>query len=207
MSSEPDAETEDLDWERPVVFPMFDFPTRLATPVTWALMASAMLAIIAALVNAISYRHLTPAGGVTAPGVRISQPSIGFADRVALFANGAGTLTVALLVVVTVTIVCMATRHGEVGSVVNRGRALLVAACAIGSVVVLANVAKAIVILSNATGQFTAELSDNKISNILALLPPALGAAAALMYALNRVRNAPEPPRPGVTKQTLGTDT
>ena len=74
----------------------------------------------------------------------------------------------------------------------TRWRDWLLAISVIGLIVILSSVAKAIVILSSAS-QFTAEVSDNKVSGVLGVLPPALSAAAALMYALTRIRNAPEP--------------
>ena len=207
MSLEPDAETEDTDWERPVVFPMYQFPSRIATRIAWALVASATFTVIAGLVTAVSYRQALPPGESLPPGLRISQPSIRIADRVSLFANGSGSLTVALLVVIAVVVVGMSARQDETGSAVRRWRPLLVATCGIGIVVLLANVAKAIVILSNATGSFTAELSANKISNLLALLPPVLSVTGALTYALSRLKNTPDSPRVGDTQPPTPTDT
>jgi hypothetical protein len=207
MSLEPDAETEDPGWERPVVLPMYQFPSRIATRVAWALVASATFTVIAGLVTAVSYRQALPPGESLPPGLRISQPSIGIADRVSLFANGSGSLTVALLVVIALVVVGMSTRQDEVRSAVRRRRPLLVATCGIGIVVLLANVAKAIVILGNVTGSFTAELSTNKISNLLALLPPVLSVAGALTYAVSRLKNTPESPSVGDTQPPAPTDT
>lgn len=207
MSLEPDPEIEDSDWERPVVLPVFQIPTRLAAGVAWGLVVSAALAIIAALVTAVSYRQAGPPGEVVAPGVRFSQPSIGFADRLSLFTNGAGNLTVALLVVIAVLVTGMAVRQGENRSGLTRRGVLLVATCAIGVLVLLANVAKAIVLLSNTMGQFSAYISDNKASNILALLPPSLSVAGALLYAASRLRNKPGPSNQGDPEPLLGTDT
>ena len=123
----------------------------------------------------------------------------------ALFTDGSGSLTVALLVVIAVVVTAMAARQGEVRSAVGRWRALLVAICVIGLTVLLANVAKVIVLLSN-TGQFIADVSDNKVSNILALFPPALSVAGALLFAASRVRYTREPPSEGDTQPTLGAD-
>lgn len=207
MSLEPDAETESPDWERPVVLPMYQFPSGIATRVAWALVASATFTVIAGLVTAISYRQALPPGESLPPGLRISQPSIGIGDRVSLFANGSGSLTVALLVVIAVVVVGMSSRQDEVRSAVRRWRPLLVATCGIGVVVLLANVAKAIVILGNVTGSFTAELSANKVSNLLALLPPVLSVAGALTYAVSRLKNTPESPSFGDTQPPTPTDT
>lgn len=207
MSLEPDAETEDPGWERPVVLPMYQFPSRIATRVAWALVASATFTVIAGLVTAVSYRQALPPGESLPPGLRISQPSIGIADRVSLFANGSGSLTVALLVVIALVVVGMSARQDEVRSAVRRWRPLLVATGGIGIVVLLANVAKAIVILGNVTGSFTAELSTNKISNLLALLPPVLSVAGALTYAVSRLKNTPESPSVGDTRPPAPTDT
>ena len=207
MSLEPDPEVEVSDWERPVVLPIFRFPGRLAMGVSWGLVVSATLTIIAALVTAVSYRQPALPGEVLGSGIRITQPSIGIGDRVSLFAAGAGSLTTALLVVVTVVVVGMAVRQGEHRSAVTRWRALLVVTCAVGSIVLLANVAKAIVILSNTMGQFSADIYDNRVSNFLALLPPVLSVAGALLYAGSRVRNTPGWSTERDSQPPLGTDT
>ncbi len=191
MSFESEAEFDESDWApRPIVLPVFKIPTRLAIPVAWGLVASAALSIIAALVTAVSYRQVIPQGGLLAPGVHFSPPSVGVADRVSLFANGAANLTVALVVVVATVIVAMAVRQDEAKSTLERWLALLVTTSVIGSIVVLANIAQAIVMLSNASGQFTAQSSANKTSSILALLPPTVSAVAALTYASTRIRSS-----------------
>jgi len=194
MSFEPDAQLEESEWKpRPVALPVFKIPSRLAEPVSWGLAVSAALSILAGLVGAISYRRVNPQVGFLAPGVHISQPSVGFADRVSLFVTAAANLTVALLVVVAVVLVAMAVHQDEGGNSVPRWLALLITTTVIASIVVLANVAQAIVILSNANGQFTAQYSANKAASILALLPPALSAAAALTYAASRMRTSHQP--------------
>ena len=194
MSFEPEAELDESDWEpRPVVLPVFKIPTRLAVPVAWGLVASAALSIIAGLVGAVSYRRVIPQVGFLGPGIHISEPSVGFADRVSLFVTGAANLTVAFVVVVAVVLVAMAVRQDDGENALTRSLALLITATVIASIVVLANVAQAIVILSNANGQFTAQYSANKAASILALLPPALSAAAALTYAAARLRSSHQP--------------
>jgi hypothetical protein len=118
---------------------------------------------------------------------------VGFADRISLFASGAANLTVALLLVLAVILVAMAGHHDAAEVPARRWQALLSTATAIASIVVLANVAQAIVILSDTTGQFSVQDSANKAASILALLPPALGAGSAAAYALTRIRKSPEP--------------
>jgi hypothetical protein len=123
------------------------------------------------------------------PGVNLFEPSIGFADRISLFAGRAASLTVALLVVVAVMVVAMAVDwDGESGGPVRHWSVLLGATTAIGSIVVLANVAQAIVILSNSTVALPIPGSANKVSSILSLLPATLSATAALLYAVTRLR-------------------
>lgn len=190
MTPESDGEIEGSDWERPVVFPVFQMPARLATGVALGLVISAVLSIIDALVTALTYRQAGSPGEALPRG--ISFPSVVFADRVSLFATRAGTLTVALLVVVAVVVVGMAARPGEARAAATRWRVLLVAASAIGLVVILANVAEAVVILTKTTVYFSAELFPNRLSSVLALLPAALSAAAAVGYALTRLRSASE---------------
>ena len=63
MSLEPDAEVPDSDWERPVVLPVFQIPTRMASGVAWALVVSAALAIVAAFVTAAAYQQPVPPRG------------------------------------------------------------------------------------------------------------------------------------------------
>ncbi|HET6914562.1 MAG TPA: hypothetical protein VFH56_00580 [Acidimicrobiales bacterium] len=194
MSLESGADIEDSDWERPVVFPVFQIPARLATRAAWGMVLSAALVVVASFVSAASYHAPGLPRGVVAPGIQVTRLSIGFGDRVSLFANGSGSLTVALLVVVAAVLIGMATVQSEFGSAVMRWRALLVATCCIGSVVFLADVARAIVILSNTAGDVTGDLYGNEASNIFALLPPALSVAGALTYAVSRLRNSPEAP-------------
>jgi hypothetical protein len=193
MSFDSTADAHEHDWSpRPVLLPVFKIPARIAAPVGWGLLASATLSIIAALVSAVSYRRVNPPIGPFSPGIHIYQPSVGFADRISLFASGAANLTVALLLVLAVILVAMAGHHdAEVPA--RRWQALLSTATAIASIVVLANVAQAIVILSNTTGQFSVQDSANKAASILAVLPPALGAGSAAAYALTRIRKSPEP--------------
>jgi hypothetical protein len=191
MNLDSDDEFEEPEWApRPVVLPTFKIPTGLAAPVGWGLVAAATLAVIAALVRAVSYRVPAPSGsGLLGPGENFFQPSFGFADRISLFATGAAGLTVALLVVIAVVVTAMTARpDGSWKHPVRHWLALLGATTVIGLVVVLANVAQAIVILDNATGLITAPDSANKVSSILALLPPTLSAAAALLYAVTRLR-------------------
>lgn len=207
MSPESGDDVQDSEWERPVVLPVFQIPSRLATGIAWGLVASAALSIIAALVTAVSYRQPALPRGIIAPGLRITQPSIGVGDRVSLFANGSGDLTMALLVVIAVVVIAMAARQGEVRNAVTHWRALLTATCAIGLIVLLANVAKAIVILINSAGQVSGVFPDNKVSNILSLSPPALIGAGALLYATSRLRNSPESSSEGNPQPPLETDT
>lgn len=192
MSLESDAEFDDSNSAvRPVVFPMFSIPTRLARTVAWALVASAALAVVAGLVTAVSYRRATPTGGLFGgQSLKISLPSVGFADRLSLFSNEAASLTVALLVMVAVVVTAMAVSQDPGDGAA--WPALLVATSVIGTIVVLSNVAQAIVILSNATGQFTTQSSGNKASSVLALLPATLSVIAALAYAVNRIRSSPD---------------
>ena len=196
MSFDPEAELDESDYEpRPVVLPVFKIPTRLAAPVAWGLAASAALSIIAGLVGAVSYRRVVPQGEFLGPGIHIPEPSVGFADRVSLFVTGAANLTVALVVVLAVVLVAMAIRQDDGENAVTRWLALLITAIVIASIVVLANMAQAIVILSNVNGQFTAQDSANKAGSLLALLPPVFGVAAALTYAATRLRSSHHPIR------------
>lgn len=197
MSFESDPEVEGSDWTpRPVVFPVFKIPTRLAKTVAWGLLVSAALAIIAGLVTAVSYRHANPPGAVLGgQSLKVSLPSVGFADRVSLFYNEAASLTVALLVVLTVVVIAMAISQDEGRDPLTDRMALLVTTTVVGAIVILANLAQATVILSNANGQFTAQSSANKASSILALLPATVSLVAALVYAVTRIRSSRDHPR------------
>jgi hypothetical protein len=64
----------------------------------------------------------------------------------------------------------------------------MVAMVAIGTIIVLADVGRAIVIVDNATGVLGAADTANKGPSLLELLPPALCATAAMAYALSRHR-------------------
>ena len=199
MSLDSDDEFDEPErTPRPIVLPTVRLPARLAAPVAWGLVAAATLAVISALVRAVSFRESAPSGrGVLGPGVNVFQPSLGLADRISLFATGAASLTVALLVVVAVVVAAMAAGpEGEGQDPARRWSALLAATTFIGSIVVAANVAQAIVILDNTTGLFTAPDSANKASSILALFPPTLSAAAALVYAVTRLRASGEKLQP-----------
>lgn len=193
MSLSSDSEFEEAEWTpRPIVLPTFKIPDRLAAPLGWGLVAAAVLAVVAALVTAISYREPTaPSGGLLGPGVNLVVPSVGFATRISLFAEDAASLTVALLIVVAVIVAAMAvSADAESDSGGSKGWPQLLAATAvIGSIVVLANVAQAIVILMNATDQYKVVVSGDKLSGILALLPATLAAVAAAIYAAIRLRS------------------
>jgi hypothetical protein len=191
MSLDSEHEFDEPEWTpRPIVFPTFKIPARLAAPVAWALIAAATLSVIAALVRAVSYRESAQVNsGLIGQGVKVFQPSLGIADRISLFAQSAASLTVALVVVVAVVVAAMAARPDEEEQAPSeRLSAVLPATAAIGSIVLLANIAQAIVILNNSTGLFTAPDSANKASSILALFPPTLSAAAVLVYAVSRLR-------------------
>jgi hypothetical protein len=196
MSFDSGTQNAESEWApRPVILPVFKIPARLAVPVAWGLVASATLSIIATLVSAVSYRRFNPPIGSFSPGIRIFNPSIRFADRISVFVSGAN-LTVALLLLVAVMVIAMAGREDGAEVPLTRRLALLTTVTVVASIVVLANVAQAIVILSNATGQLANQYSADKAASILSLLPPVFCAASAAMYALTRIRKAPEPPDP-----------
>ena len=172
---------------RPVVFPTFQIPPAVATPVCWGLLGAAVLAFVAGLVTAISFDF--PATEVQLGGsvpVNSFEPGIGTADRVILFARSAGSVTVALVVLIAVVVVAM-------GSSVKRRSDLLRATIVVAAIVVLSNIAEAVAILGTTTDSVNSDLYTNftgNASTILGLLPASLSAAAALVYAIICLRNA-----------------
>ena len=190
FDADTDFDPENPDWTpRPTVLPIFKVPSRVAAPAAWGLVTSAALAVVAALVNAVFYRQPPEPEGFPV-GVKVYQPSLGFADRVSLFDRDAASLTIALLLVLTAIVAAMAvSQDRDTDRALNRWRALLGVTVVLGTIVVLANIAQAIVILNNSAGLFTAIYSANKPSSILALLPAALGATGAVLYAFTRLRN------------------
>jgi hypothetical protein len=178
---------EPEEWEaRPVVFPTFQVPGRVATPVCWGLLGAAVLAIVAGLVTAISFDFPATQGLLGGSGsVNDFEPGIGTADRVILFARGAGSVTVALVVLVAVVVAAM-------GNTVKRRSDLLRATVAVATMVVLSNLAEAVAVLGTTTDSINSDLFTNFTSNastILELLPATLSAVAALVYAVTCLRN------------------
>jgi hypothetical protein len=192
VTFESDFETDEPDWEprRPATYPIFVVPARIAAAAALALVATAVVTLIGALIAAVSYREPTPGGLLGQDTVPFVQPSFSFADRVALFSKAGASLTVALVLLVAVVVIAMAGPEGSA----DRGpawswRPALVVAAVIALIIVVANIVMSVEVLSNSSGVFTARASANKASSIFGFLAPMIISAAALLYATGRLRS------------------
>ena len=190
-----DFESGEQVWEpRPIVFPTFRLPTRLAEPLSWGLLTAATASVVAAVVSAVSYGFPSPAQSAVLSGPDIIGssvfPSVGFADRLAVFVRGGANLTVAMLLILAVVVAAMAVSPAVLEGSVRRGSVLLVALTLVASIVVLGNVVLAVEILTRTPLGITPIDTSDHLTAILNLLPAALAGLAAMAYAVVRLRPA-----------------
>jgi len=202
MTSESDFDSYSPDApRRPAIYPLFAIPVRIANIAGVALVGSAALVMIGALIEALSYHEpslaqqglLVPSSGVT----QIGPPAGSFADRLAMFVSGGGNLTVTLLLVVSVTVIAMAARGGDSDEeLFGWWRLVVTAAAVLASFVALANLGMCVEVSRNAGGEFIAEDSANKLSSVVGFLGSTLLSVGVVLYAALRLRSSILPDEP-----------
>jgi hypothetical protein len=202
MTSESDFEpyspAANPQGRRPAIYPLFVIPVRVANVAGLALVGSAALAMIGALIEALSYRApslsqeglLGPSSAVSQFGQQVTS----FADRLALFTTGAANLTVAILLVVAVAVVAMAARAIESDEEpFGWWRSVLATAAVLATFVALANLGMCAEVVGNASGQFIAQDSANKVSSVVGFLAPIMLSAGVVLYTIYRLRSSELP--------------
>lgn len=178
---------------RPAVYPLFAIPVRVANVAGVALVGAAALEMIAALINAVSYREPSLSqAGLLGPGNATNlfgQQVTNFADRLTLFVRGGADLGVATLLVVAVAVVAMARRGTESDEeLFGWWRLVLSAGAVLASVVAVANLGMCVEVVRNASGELIADDSANKVSSIVGFLAPITLSTAAVLYTVFRLR-------------------
>jgi hypothetical protein len=199
MTYEPDAEPSngsELSVRRPAVYPVFQVPLRIANLAGIALVGSAALIMIAALIEALSYRRpsLSQAGLLGPAGSQFGQQVAGFSDRLALFTNAGANLDVALLLVVSTAVIAMAASGPQTDEEwLGWWRVVIVAAAVLAAFVALANLTMCVEVIRNASGEFIAEDSANKLSSVVGFLAPVALSTGVLLYTVYRLRSSTPP--------------
>jgi uncharacterized membrane protein YciS (DUF1049 family) len=200
MTSESDFDSysprPDPPVRRPALYPLFVIPVRVANVAGVALVGSAALAMIGALIEALTYHApslsqeglLGPNAGITEFG----QPANSFADRLALFTSGGGAnMTLATLLVVAVAVIAMAARGREADEeLFGWWRLVLSTAAVLATFVALANLGMCVEVVRNVSGEFIAQDSANKLSSVVGFLAPITLSAGVVLYAVLRLRSS-----------------
>ena len=167
---------------RPIVFSTVKIPLRVMYLTAAALLGAAGLAMISALIRAITYSESSQGSG----GPDISQPTLSFADRLSIFTNNGAGIVVAILVALAVALAAIADPPDDRAD--RLGLVIVVVSSLAAAVIVALNAILFVEILINAQGIFLANETANKASSAIAQLEPILLALGAIGYSASRLK-------------------